>query len=306
MKDKDWNSPLQMETNKSKLFRAFGICFLLWGTLAAGATGPFTLSADKIANGGVVRISAILPKDANPATLKGRFEQTTLFFFPNFSVENGLFESFLGIPHAHGPEKSKVQLEWTSGDGKVTTQELLFEIIDGGYASESLKVEPRKVSPRKKDLIRIKKEVSEVGALYSKVRLEKRWMGPFKFPIDSPMTSPYGTKRMFNGQVQSYHSGLDLKAAVGTRVKAAAPGVVVLAKDLFFSGGTVIIDHGYGFFSLYCHLSAFKVKPGQEIQTGNLLGLSGKSGRVSGPHLHWQVVVQKVKVNPLEITKVMR
>ncbi|MGK5087479.1 M23 family metallopeptidase [Bdellovibrionota bacterium FG-2] len=299
-----------MVENRFKHFRVFAISCLLWSAIAAGAPSgtppPFTLSSSTVANGGVVRISVILPKNANPASLKGRFEQTTLFFFPNFSIEPGLFESFLGIPHSHTPTKSKIELEWTNAEGKNNTEELAFEIIDGGYASESLKVDPRKVSPRKKDLIRIKKEMAEVGALYSKITLEKFWTGPFQLPIDSPMTSPYGTKRMFNGQTQSYHSGLDLKAAVGTPVKSAAPGIVVLAKDLFFSGNTVIIDHGYGFFSLYCHLSAFKVKPGQKVSTGKLLGLSGKSGRVSGPHLHWQVVVQKAKISPLEMTKVMR
>jgi murein DD-endopeptidase MepM/ murein hydrolase activator NlpD len=99
---------------------------------------------------------------------------------------------------------------------------------------------------------------------------------------------------------------MDLKAAMETPVYSAAPGIIVLAKNLFYTGNTVMMDHGYGVVTLYAHMNELKVKVGEVVPVHKLLGLSGKTGRVSGPHLHWQAVVHHVKVNPIGLTEVMR
>jgi murein DD-endopeptidase MepM/ murein hydrolase activator NlpD len=125
-------------------------------------------------------------------------------------------------------------------------------------------------------------------------------------PIDSKVTSIYGTKRTFNGEMRSFHQGLDLRAKTGTPVRAPAGGTVVLAKDLFFTGNTVILDHGYGIFTIYAHMSKLGVKKGEKVNVKQQLGLSGATGRASGPHLHWGAQVNKSKVNPLELTRVMQ
>jgi murein DD-endopeptidase MepM/ murein hydrolase activator NlpD len=180
-----------------------------------------------------------------------------------------------------------------------------LQIVDGNYHEEKLKVSPKHVAPKKKDLIRIEKEQKEIGLLYKKIREEREWKGPFGFPIQSIVTSPYGGKRLFNGQLQSSHQGLDLRAKMRTPILAPTGGTVVLAKELFFTGNTVILDHGYGLFTIYAHMSKLKVKRGDVVTTGKLLGLSGMTGRASGPHLHWGAVLRAVKLDPLDLTRVI-
>ena len=112
-------------------------------------------------------------------------------------------------------------------------------------------------------------------------------------------------RRLYNGEQRNFHPGLDLKAPVGTKIRAPENGKVVLAKNLFFTGNTVALDHGYGVITLYAHMSKIRVHLGDQVKPGDLLGLSGKTGRVSGPHLHWQAVIRGVKVNPAELTRAM-
>jgi murein DD-endopeptidase MepM/ murein hydrolase activator NlpD len=185
-------------------------------------------------------------------------------------------------------------------------QKLAIKINDAKYPSEKLKVSNRHVNPNKKDVAQIQRDIAEVGKIYSTITKQKYWKGPFVLPIDSSVTSVYGTKRVFNGKMQSFHNGLDLKAPMGTPIHAAGAGTVVLAKSLFFTGNTVLIDHGYGVVTLYAHMSKLKVQAGEHVEAGQLLGLSGMTGRANGPHLHWGVVLNKVKVNPADFLKVAR
>jgi murein DD-endopeptidase MepM/ murein hydrolase activator NlpD len=115
----------------------------------------------------------------------------------------------------------------------------------------------------------------------------------------------YGNKRVFNGQLKSYHNGVDFRARLGTPAVAANTGIVRLAKNLFYSGDAVIIDHGTNIFTIYAHLSKIKVAAGQRIEKGQLIGLTGATGRVSGPHLHWGVKINGVAVNPLQFVDVI-
>jgi murein DD-endopeptidase MepM/ murein hydrolase activator NlpD len=119
-------------------------------------------------------------------------------------------------------------------------------------------------------------------------------------PMDSKITSDFGNARVFNGSLKSYHSGTDFRAKVGTPVKSVNDGVVVLAKDRFYAGGSVIVDHGEGVYSCYYHMSKYEVKEGDFVKKGQLLGLSGVSGRVTGPHLHFSMRVSGVQVDPLQ------
>jgi murein DD-endopeptidase MepM/ murein hydrolase activator NlpD len=117
------------------------------------------------------------------------------------------------------------------------------------------------------------------------------------------VTSSFGSRRVYNGIQSSAHTGLDFKAPKGTPIYAASRGRVALAKNLFFTGNTVILDHGYGVLTLYAHMSKLKVKKGQMVEGGHLLGLSGMTGRVTGPHLHWMAIIHKQKVNPIGLTQ---
>lgn len=261
------------------------------------------LSSSDVLDGSVVLVDVQVPKGllAEKDEVSGQFEDTKFWFYPAPEKGEGTFEAVIGVPHNHKPGPSEVKVMV-----KGMVHSLPIKITDAKYPSENLKVSKRHTNPKKKDLEQIRSDIAEVGKIYSNITKQKYWKGPFILPVDSRVTSIYGTKRVFNGQMQSFHQGMDLKAPTGTPIHAAGGGVVVLAKSLFFTGNTVMIDHGYGVVTLYAHMSELKVKQGDHVDSGQLLGLSGMTGRANGPHLHWGVVINKVKVNPADFLKVIK
>jgi murein DD-endopeptidase MepM/ murein hydrolase activator NlpD len=195
-------------------------------------------------------------------------------------------------------------LRWTNAAGN-HTRSIPFEIVAGKYRSEELKVDSARVNPSKKNIKRVQKETRSIKQAYASGSAAGLWNGAFQLPIDSRITSPFGNKRLFNGQLKSYHNGVDFRAPVGTPVFAANSGVVKIAKNLFYSGDAVIIDHGNNIFTIYAHLSKIKVKAGQQIGKGQQIGLTGATGRVNGPHLHWGVKVRGAAADPIQFIKVM-
>jgi murein DD-endopeptidase MepM/ murein hydrolase activator NlpD len=178
-----------------------------------------------------------------------------------------------------------------------------FDVIDGKFKSERLSVEPGKVVLSPGNQERALKEQELVRAIYAEPEIDFLWSGHFKKPLESMITSPYGGKRVFNGKTKSHHNGVDFRAKVGTKIRAAAAGRVRLAQDLFYSGNLILIDHGGGIFTNYAHLSKFDVKEGDLVKTGQVIGRSGATGRISGPHLHWGVRIHGVEANPLSLLK---
>jgi murein DD-endopeptidase MepM/ murein hydrolase activator NlpD len=128
------------------------------------------------------------------------------------------------------------------------------------------------------------------------------WTGPFQVPLDGGGPGRnFGHRRVFNGQPRAPHGGADLRASVGTPVRAANRGRVVLAEDLFFSGNAVFLDHGFGLYTVYLHLSEMRKKPGDVVEAGEVLGLAGATGRVTGPHLHWGARILDARVDPFTL-----
>lgn len=251
-------------------------------------------------------------------SVQGKFENTSLHFYPKFKnqdqptakikYEGGfpqMFEAVVGIPYLAQPGESVISLT-VQVKSKTHSMELPFQIEEGKYASEVLRVDPSKVKPPKKAWKRIAREIKEVKKIYDKVTPKKYWQKAFALPVESAVTSPFGTKRVYNGEMRSFHRGLDLRAPTGTPIRAPAAGVVVMSKSLYFTGNTVLLDHGYGVITLYAHMSKLSVRRGQKVKAGAQLGLSGATGRVNGPHLHWGAIINKVKVDPTYLTKVMR
>lgn len=178
---------------------------------------------------------------------------------------------------------------------------LNFEITDGKFKSETLSVEPSKVILSPEDQERALKERDLVRAIYAEPEENFLWGGHFKLPLKSMTTSPYGTRRVFNAETKSHHNGVDFRAKVGTKIRAPAAGRVRLAQDLFYAGNLILIDHGGGIFTNYAHLSGFDVKEGDLVKAGQVIGRSGATGRISGPHLHWGVRIHGVEANPLKL-----
>jgi murein DD-endopeptidase MepM/ murein hydrolase activator NlpD len=209
-----------------------------------------------------------------------------------------------GIALSARPGPAEVKVAWSEGAQRRSTS-AAFTILPGAYGEETLKVDPRHVHPSPHELERIRREQAELKQIYASGHRSRLWLGEFRLPVPGEMNGPFGTRRLFNGELQSQHSGVDFRAQTGDPVHAAASGVVRLAKDLFYSGNAVIVDHGAGIFTSYSHLSRFQVAVGQRVEKGAVLGLAGATGRATGPHLHWGVKVNSINVNPLTFIEVM-
>jgi murein DD-endopeptidase MepM/ murein hydrolase activator NlpD len=177
------------------------------------------------------------------------------------------------------------------------------EILPAHYRTGALTVAPKFVEPGPEELDRIKAERALKDRVFASSAREPLWSGSFRAPVHAPPTDSFGTRRMFNGKLASIHQGMDFRAATGTRVHAGNSGVVVLARPLYYEGNCVAIDHGLGLFTISMHLSRIDVHEGDHVATGQLLGLSGATGRVTGPHLHWAVRWQNAYLDPAKILR---
>lgn len=178
-------------------------------------------------------------------------------------------------------------------------------VVVGRFPTERLKVENQFVEPDPEQADRAKKESAWLRGIYDTVTPDRLWKGPFRLPLDGVTTGGnFGRRRVLNGQSRSPHAGVDFASPTGTPVHATQDGQVVLAEPLFFSGNTVIIDHGLGIYTFYGHLSEIAVKSGEAIEVGEVLGKVGATGRVTGPHLHWALSVNRARVNAVQLTTI--
>ena len=168
-------------------------------------------------------------------------------------------------------------------------------------------VPPRKVTPSDADMDAIQLEGKVVGAALKGVDDSTAWTSGFILPVEGRISGKFGGQRIMNKIPKSPHRGMDIAAKEGTPIKAAADGKIVLAyPDLFYSGNTVIIDHGFGLQTIYAHMKEMNVKRGDVVKQGDIIGSVGKTGRVTGPHLHWGASLRDVRFNPqslLDINK---
>ena len=264
-----------------------------------------TLSGDKIVNGGTLLLEIDTRNFTTPVTdLRIRFQEATFPAYEHPFKPQGFYFGLVGIPLRSEPGQTILTLEWAEADGR-HTQTVPFCIVAASYRIDKLTVDSRKVNLNKKDLTRVTREKQEIKRIYANGSGARLWHGRFRLPVKSDVTSPFGNKRMFNGQLKSFHNGVDFRAQVGKPVYASNKGIVRLAKNLFFSGNIVMIDHGTGVFTNYAHLSKIDVIPDQHIEKGQQIGLSGATGRVNGPHLHWGIKVTDTYVDPLQFVDVI-
>lgn len=179
-------------------------------------------------------------------------------------------------------------------------QRVAFEVRDKAYETQHIQIkDKRKVNPEPRDLERINAERDRIKQALSQYSPRPQVETQFIWPADGPTSSPFGLRRFFNGQPRNPHSGLDIAAPEGAPIRAPAAGRVTDTGDFFFNGNTVFIDHGQGLVTMYCHMSRIDVQPGDELKAGDLIGAIGKTGRVTGPHLHWGVSLNDNRVDPL-------
>lgn len=202
---------------------------------------------------------------------------------------------FVSAPYKFEVDKFNCQL---SSDKFGWTPIVNFTIKAYPYRQEFLKVPKKHVDLAQKDIDRWLKEKEKLKEVYEAAILDRAlFTEEFKRPLNSKVTSDYGKSRVFNDKKDSWHSGIDFRARKPTPIPNSNRGKVVFTGDLFFNGLTVIIDHGLGIFSMYCHLSKINVQEGEIIPQGEIVGLSGNTGRSSAPHLHWGVKVSGNWIN---------
>jgi murein DD-endopeptidase MepM/ murein hydrolase activator NlpD len=204
--------------------------------------------------------------------------------------------ALVGIPLDAQPGAQAAEFLQT---GESKRRPLEFTVASKKYAEQHLKVaNKRHVNPEQEDLERIERERARIDAAlgnYTAGRVPELRMGA---PVPGERSSSFGLRRFFNGEPRNPHSGMDIAAPAGTPILAPSPGRVLDAGDFFFNGNTVFLDHGEGVVTMYCHLSRIDVKAGDELDTGAVLGLVGATGRVTGPHLHWGIAVNRAMVDP--------
>lgn len=271
---------------------------LLWPPLSAGQTVPRALSLSwepaKLANGSPC-LFRVQP-DKPLKSLSGDWQGRKVFF--DFDASGGAWYGFAGVGMDTAGGSHPLKLDYTFANGARSSSVYQVAVSRAAYRRIALKVEGKFTEPDKETLERIKYEQELKREIFSRVGKDRLWRGNFAPPLDSVTTERFGTQRTFNGKTKSVHHGLDFRAATGTEVRAMNGGQVVLARELFYEGGLVVVDHGQGLLTLYMHLSQFKVKEGDRIAKGQVVGLSGASGRVTGPHLHVAARWQSVYVDP--------
>jgi murein DD-endopeptidase MepM/ murein hydrolase activator NlpD len=207
--------------------------------------------------------------------------------------DGGDWLAIIGIPLSAPPASLQVVIH--SNDAR---QEVQFVVGEKNYASQSLKVAPGQVNLSRADLERVNREKLTIDHAMSRWSDAQPQTLRLEQPVPGARSSSFGTRRIFNGESRNPHSGMDIAAPAGTPVKAPIGGTVIDTGNYFFNGNTVFLDHGRGLISMYCHLSAIDVKPGQRVAAGTTLGAVGMTGRATGPHLHWGLSLNRAWVDP--------
>jgi len=209
--------------------------------------------------------------------------------------------AFIGLDLGMKPKTYPLSAVVFFGDGSYKKKDINLQIRSKEFPVKKLWVDEKFVTPPKSADERIRREVNLLQSIYDIYTPDWIGDGTFIIPSVGEAAPNFGEKRYFNNKPRSSHSGVDISTPFGYPVKASNSGRIVLACDLYFAGKTVIIDHGLGVFSLYCHFSKIIVKRGKMVAKGDIIGEIGSTGRVTGPHLHWGVKIRGKRVNPFSL-----
>lgn len=268
---------------------ATGSCvLLLLATPAAGQAPDVDVHARAIQPGEVVAVT--VTSEVPPAV--HAFERD----WPAYRLDGSRWRALIGIDLETKPGRYEMTVR--AGGGVITRPLVVQRRV---FPTRRLSVDPNLVHPPPEMEARVEQEARHLHELWDHPAPERLWTTPFVRPVPDEANSAFGTRSVYNGEARSPHTGADFLSPSGRPVKAPDAGRVVLAAPLYFTGNTVIIDHGLGLFSLLAHLSEIDVKEGETIAAGDLVGRVGATGRVTGPHLHWTVRLNNARVDPLSL-----
>jgi murein DD-endopeptidase MepM/ murein hydrolase activator NlpD len=248
----------------------------------------------KLVNGSPVVFQVAAP--TRMTRLSARWLEHDVLF--TYDATSKIWYGIAGVSLETRPGIYPLELSGTASRGAEISFARKFAIRPAKYPSVAVTVAKRYTEPSQEELERIHQDKTVKQDVFRQTDPQREWLGRFRAPVDARISDVFGTRRTFNGKVQSMHQGLDYAVPQGTPVSAANTGTVLLASPLYFEGNCVVLDHGQGLLTLYLHLSDIKVKPGERVKSGQEIGLSGGSGRATGPHLHLAVRWQGVYLNP--------
>lgn len=238
----------------------------------------------------------VILEERNIASAVGYFQGREI---PFFKTKNNSFGALVGIDMTVKPDNYTLTLKLKDKTGTARKKKYMLNIASGSFGTQTLTLPEDMVELDSKTLARVKKEQAIIDKVWESDTMDRLWEGGFLLPVRGEISGTFGQNRIINGEPRNPHSGEDLKAPEGTEVLATNAGIVRLVADFFFSGKSIIIDHGLGLYSMYFHLSRVDVKEGERVKKGHVIGLVGQSGRATGPHLHWGIRVNGARINPL-------
>jgi murein DD-endopeptidase MepM/ murein hydrolase activator NlpD len=243
----------------------------------------------------LVRVKAPESLESIHGVFRGkRFEMTR-------DLDGGVYQGLLGLDMNASPGESVVKVVAKTADQEPLTGVFALRIEKTDFALQKLTLPKGMVDLDTPTLERVKREKAKLMAALGGYSVERLWILPFIRPVEGDITTAFGLRRTINGQPRSPHTGLDLRASHGTPIRACNHGVVVLVDDMFFSGKSVVLDHGWGLYSMYFHLSEIRVELDDRVAKGYVVGRAGSTGRATGPHLHWGIRLDGARVDPLAL-----
>jgi len=249
-----------------------------------------------LVNGSVCLLTAHVA--GNPHTVTAKWMDRALTFTAG---PRGTWYSLAGVSFETKPGTYDLSLEAVMDDGRTLRFNRSISVLAAKYKTSRLTVPQKYVTPEPETLQRIEAEKEIKKVAFAHVTALPEWSGNFVAPVQMEVSENYGTNRTFNGKLATVHRGTDFRAPAGTPVHASNGGEVVLARELYYEGNCIVIDHGLGFMSIYMHLSKFEVKEGDKVEKGQAIALSGGTGRVTGPHLHMAVRWSGEYLDPLKL-----
>lgn len=277
--------------------RWFLLLVMMLAWLSPAWSGDLSLVSPQVYNGEL----AILRWHGEPLSFGVvRYRGQVIYLYPDRQGAIALLPVSLDTEAGNYPLLAAV----VDRQGQTTFSELMLQVVNRSRPEEHLTLPKRMVSPSAADLARIQRESALLEAIFAE-RSPRYWTY-FQRPVNGPVSSVFGKRRILNGQPKSPHSGTDFRGSRGTPVRTISNGRVVLAAALFYTGKTVVIDHGEGLFSLYAHLSSILVNVGDDVLGGEIVGKVGSTGRSTGPHLHLTVKLLGERIDPLALVAALK
>ena len=255
-----------------------------------------SLSSMELDQGGVVFVK-ITKNDNEEPSLKWMGKDVALLY----QSDKKVYEGFIAADLTQNPGEYDLNLILQPAG---IEKQIKIKIREKDYGVRKLTLPDNQVNLNEKDLARAEKESTIMDRLWVASKPAPFWNSPFIMPLDSKVIGTFGRRSIINDQPRSPHTGVDLRGSRGTPVKATNDGKIVLTGNLFFTGNTVVIDHGAGIMSMYFHLDKINVKKGDKISRGKVLGTVGSTGRATGPHLHWGIRISNQRVDPINLVKI--